>query len=118
MLSVLEKVFKDKVATPEWQAKLHQIVPSYGTKLNSDPARVQQEWNYTAEVLQLATPPVAPAPRTPRPPPAPRAPKRPPTTWRCRSLPGPLRERRRFAMTRRPHPDPAWGFFSSAACPG
>ena len=59
MLSVLEKVFKDKVATPEWQAKLHQIVPSYGTKLNSDPARVQQEWNYTAEVLQLATPPVA-----------------------------------------------------------
>ncbi|APQ13592.1 malate:quinone oxidoreductase [Pseudomonas oryzihabitans] len=59
MLSVLEKVFKDKVATPEWQAKLHQIVPSYGTKLNGDPARVQQEWNYTAEVLQLATPPVA-----------------------------------------------------------
>ncbi|MDR6233345.1 malate dehydrogenase (quinone) [Pseudomonas oryzihabitans] len=59
MLSVLEKVFKDKVATPEWQAKLHQIVPSYGTKLNSDPERVQQEWNYTAEVLQLATPPVA-----------------------------------------------------------
>jgi len=59
MLTVLEKVFKDKVATPEWQAKLHQIVPSYGTKLNSDPARVQQEWNYTAEVLQLATPPVA-----------------------------------------------------------
>ncbi|MDR6679188.1 malate dehydrogenase (quinone) [Pseudomonas oryzihabitans] len=59
MLSVLEKVFKDKVATPEWQAKLHQIVPSYGTKLNGDPERVQQEWNYTAEVLQLATPPVA-----------------------------------------------------------
>ncbi|KTT34790.1 malate:quinone oxidoreductase [Pseudomonas oryzihabitans] len=59
MLSVLEKVFKDKVATPEWQAKLHQIVPSYGTKLNGDPARVQQEWNYTAEVLQLTTPPVA-----------------------------------------------------------
>ena len=31
MLTVLETVFKDKVATPEWQAKLHQIVPSYGT---------------------------------------------------------------------------------------
>jgi len=59
MLSVMEKVFKDKVATPEWQAKLRQIVPSYGTKLNGDPARVQQEWNYTAEVLQLTPPPVA-----------------------------------------------------------
>ncbi|WP_199884935.1 malate dehydrogenase (quinone) [Pseudomonas bohemica] len=58
MLNVLEKVFKDKVATPEWQAKIRQIVPSYGTKLNDSPAAVQQEWNYTAEVLQLDKPPV------------------------------------------------------------
>ena len=57
MLSVLEKVFKDKVATPAWQEKLHQIVPSYGTKLNDDPARVAQEWAYTSEVLQLDPPP-------------------------------------------------------------
>ncbi|SEI18876.1 malate dehydrogenase (quinone) [Pseudomonas asplenii] len=58
MLGVLEKIFKDKVATPAWQEKLHQIVPSYGTKLNSSPEAVQKEWNYTAEILQLATPPV------------------------------------------------------------
>ncbi|MBV4478143.1 malate dehydrogenase (quinone) [Pseudomonas sp. B2M1-30] len=58
MLSVLQKVFKDKVATPEWQAKLHQIVPSYGTQLNNDPAKVAEEWAYTAKVLQLPTPPV------------------------------------------------------------
>jgi malate dehydrogenase (quinone) len=58
MLNVMEKVFKDKVATPEWQAKIRQIVPSYGTKLNDSPAAVQQEWNYTAEVLQLDKPPV------------------------------------------------------------
>ena len=58
MLGVLEKVFKDKVATPEWQQKLRQIVPSYGTKLNDNPDRVAEEWAYTAEVLQLAiTPP-------------------------------------------------------------
>jgi malate dehydrogenase (quinone) len=57
MLSVLEKVFKDKVATPEWQAKLHQIVPSYGTKLNTSPEAVAKEWAYTAEVLQLTPPP-------------------------------------------------------------
>ncbi|POA29546.1 malate dehydrogenase (quinone) [Pseudomonas sp. GW456-12-1-14-TSB6] len=58
MLSVLQKVFKDKVATPEWQAKLHQIVPSYGTQLNNDPAKVAEEWAYTAKILQLPTPPV------------------------------------------------------------
>ena len=58
MLTVLEKVFKDRVATPEWQAKLHEIVPSYGTQLNGSPERVQQEWDYTADVLQLTKPPV------------------------------------------------------------
>lgn len=58
MLTVLEKVFKDKVATPEWQDKIRQIVPSYGTKLNDSPEAVQKEWNYTADVLQLRKPPV------------------------------------------------------------
>ncbi|MDB5996686.1 MAG: malate:quinone oxidoreductase [Pseudomonas sp.] len=57
MLSVLQKVFKDKVASPAWQEKLHQIVPSYGTQLNNDPAKVAEEWAYTAKVLQLTPPP-------------------------------------------------------------
>ncbi|CRM18772.1 MULTISPECIES: malate dehydrogenase (quinone) [Pseudomonas] len=61
MLTVLEKVFKDKVATPAWQEKLKQIVPSYGTKLNGSPERVAQEWAYTAKVLQLTPPPAIPA---------------------------------------------------------
>ncbi|CRM84295.1 malate dehydrogenase (quinone) [Pseudomonas marginalis] len=60
MLTVLQKVFKDKVATPEWQAKLHQIVPSYGTKLNDSPEAVAKEWAYTANILQLPAPPVIP----------------------------------------------------------
>ncbi|MHC6226882.1 malate dehydrogenase (quinone) [Pseudomonas sp. X10] len=58
MLNVLETVFKDKVATPEWQAKIRQIVPSYGTKLNDSAAAVQKTWDYTAEILQLDKPPV------------------------------------------------------------
>jgi malate dehydrogenase (quinone) len=58
MLSVLQKVFKDKVATPAWQEKLHQIVPSYGTQLNASPEKVAQEWAYTAKVLELTPPPV------------------------------------------------------------
>ncbi|MBS9478872.1 malate dehydrogenase (quinone) [Ancylobacter radicis] len=54
MLGVLEKVFKDKVATPEWQARIHQIVPSYGVKLNERPEMVQQVWTATGATLQLA----------------------------------------------------------------
>ncbi|MHC8305539.1 malate dehydrogenase (quinone) [Pseudomonas sp. PB3P13] len=57
MLTVLQKVFKDKVASPAWQEKLHQIVPSYGTQLNSSPEKVAQEWAYTAKVLELTPPP-------------------------------------------------------------
>ena len=57
MLQVLEKVFARKVATPEWQAKIREIVPSYGTKLNDDPDRVAQEWADTSVQLQLPTPP-------------------------------------------------------------
>ena len=58
MIDVLEKAFKAQVATPAWQEKMRQIVPSYGTKLNDSPARVQQEWDYTADVLLLNKPPV------------------------------------------------------------
>ncbi|WP_175976896.1 malate dehydrogenase (quinone) [Burkholderia sp. BCC1047] len=57
MLSLMKKVFKDKVATPEWQQKIRQIVPSYGTKLNDSPAKVVEEWTYTSDVLQLSPPP-------------------------------------------------------------
>lgn len=57
MLDVLQKVFAQKVATPEWQAKIRQIVPSFGGKLNDDPEKVAQEWAYTSGQLQLPTPP-------------------------------------------------------------
>ncbi|WP_455973372.1 malate dehydrogenase (quinone) [Methylorubrum populi] len=57
MLEVMQKVFAGKVASPEWQAKIRQIVPSYGTKLNDDPQRVSQELAYTSEQLQLTPPP-------------------------------------------------------------
>ena len=57
MLDLLHKVFKDKVASPAWQDKIRQIVPSYGTRLNDHPEQVAQEWAYTSEILQLAPPP-------------------------------------------------------------
>ncbi len=58
MLDVLQRVFSQKVATPEWQEKIRRIVPSYGQRLNDDPEKVAQEWAYTSEQLQLPTPPV------------------------------------------------------------
>jgi malate dehydrogenase (quinone) len=57
MLEVMQRVFKDKVASPAWQEKLHQIIPSYGTRLNDDPERVYEAWKYTSDVLKLAPPP-------------------------------------------------------------
>jgi malate dehydrogenase (quinone) len=59
MLDVLNKVFKNKVASPEWQAKIKQIIPSYGIRLNDHPDQLEKEWAYTNEVLQLE-PPVSP----------------------------------------------------------
>ncbi|MHA6821703.1 malate dehydrogenase (quinone) [Ralstonia pseudosolanacearum] len=57
MLGVLETVFKDKLATPAWQQKVRQMIPTYGVKLNDNPAKVYEEWVATAAVLQLSPPP-------------------------------------------------------------
>lgn len=53
MLHLMEMVFKDKVNTPQWQAKLKTIIPSYGTKLNGNVEATQQELQYTSDVLGL-----------------------------------------------------------------
>ncbi|GMA78051.1 putative malate:quinone oxidoreductase [Methylorubrum aminovorans] len=85
MLNVLEKVFAKQVASPEWQAKIRQIVPSYGTKLNDDPQRVYQELAYTSEQLQLTPPPQIGTPA--RPTPRPRwAPSSRSPTWRRKDM--------------------------------
>lgn len=56
MLDLLKKVFATRLATPAWQAKLHEIVPSYGVKLNENPAMLVERWKATEEALQLVTP--------------------------------------------------------------
>ena len=57
MLDLMKQVFKDKLATPAWQTKIREIVPSYGTALNASPEKVVQAWTTTAQVLQLTPPP-------------------------------------------------------------
>ncbi|TCM58326.1 malate dehydrogenase (quinone) [Rhizobium sp. PP-F2F-G48] len=59
MLDVLKKVFAERLATPEWQAKVKAMVPSYGTKLNENPQALALAWAATSERLQLAIAPPA-----------------------------------------------------------
>jgi len=56
MLHLMEKVFKDKVATPQWQAKLKEIIPSYGTELNGNVAATEKELGDPSRVLMLDNP--------------------------------------------------------------
>jgi malate dehydrogenase (quinone) len=56
MLDLLKKVFATRLATPAWQAKLREIVPSYGVKLNENPAMLVERWKATEAALQLVTP--------------------------------------------------------------
>ena len=60
MLTVLEKTFKDKLQTPEWQARLKEIIPSYGLKLNDDIELTNRIRAYSSERLQLVHVPVEP----------------------------------------------------------
>jgi len=70
MMKVLEKsAFKDQLKTPAWQAKMKEMVPSYGRKLNPDAAFANQIRQYSSGVLGLkaftlnvADPAQAPAP--------------------------------------------------------
>lgn len=67
MLDLLEKVFGDRVSSPQWQATLKVIVPSYGRKLNGDVAATERELQYTSEVLGLKYDKPQAADSTPKP---------------------------------------------------
>jgi malate dehydrogenase (quinone) len=54
MIKVLEKsAFKTRLATPEWQARMKEMVPSYGRKLNPDAAFANQIRHYSSGILGL-----------------------------------------------------------------
>ncbi|MCU5773804.1 malate dehydrogenase (quinone) [Erwiniaceae bacterium BAC15a-03b] len=53
MLELMKKVFKQQIATPEWQAKLKEIIPSYGQKLNGNVAATEKALADTSRILQL-----------------------------------------------------------------
>jgi malate dehydrogenase (quinone) len=53
MVKIVENAFKDKVATPEWQAKLKEIFPAYGQSLADNPELLKEVRNYTLSTLKL-----------------------------------------------------------------
>jgi len=61
MLTLMQKVFKDKVASDAWQSKLKEMIPSYGQKLNGNVAATEKELSETSRVLQLDYTPLTPA---------------------------------------------------------
>jgi len=54
-------VFKQQMATPEWQSKLKAIIPFYGQRLNGNVAATEKELAETSRILQLDYTPMAPA---------------------------------------------------------
>lgn len=57
-INVIKQLFPAQFTSPQWQEKLHAIVPTYGQKLNGNVALTQQVWDETASTLHLTKPPV------------------------------------------------------------
>ena len=53
MIDVLERCFKDRMASPEWQSRMRELVPSYGQSLINDAALLKQVRERTLRTLNL-----------------------------------------------------------------
>ena len=53
MLDVLKKCFKTEIASPEWQDKLKQMIPSYGQSLAKNEQLCNDTRKWTSETLHL-----------------------------------------------------------------
>ncbi|MGB4768183.1 MAG: malate:quinone oxidoreductase, partial [Candidatus Saccharimonas sp.] len=53
MVQVVEKCFKDKVATPEWQERMKSLIPSYGQSLITDAELLAKVRENTLNTLGL-----------------------------------------------------------------
>lgn len=53
MIDVLERCFKDRIDSPEWQDRMKELVPSYGQSLVSNPELLHQVRDRTLTTLQL-----------------------------------------------------------------
>jgi malate dehydrogenase (quinone) len=51
MTDLVDRCFKEQLATPEWQQKMKIMIPSYGQTLNDKPELLSEIRNNTATVL-------------------------------------------------------------------
>ena len=56
MLDLLKRCFKDKINSSEWQAKLQEMIPSYGHSLGKEPELAAKLREETSKVLGLTVP--------------------------------------------------------------
>lgn len=53
MIDVVSRCFAKDIATPEWQSKFKEMIPSFGQELNANPDLLQTIRTNTAKVLKL-----------------------------------------------------------------
>jgi len=53
MLDLLKRCFPTQMATPEWQGKLREMIPSYGLKLSDNPGLCEEIRTWTNGALKL-----------------------------------------------------------------
>jgi malate dehydrogenase (quinone) len=53
MLDLFETCFSEKMKTPEWQAKLKEMIPTYKVSLVDNRELVQETRARTSEILEL-----------------------------------------------------------------
>ncbi|WP_020559704.1 malate dehydrogenase (quinone) [Thiofilum flexile] len=56
MLEVIEKCFADRLKTPEWQARIKTMIPSYGQSLIKDTELLQRVRHHSLTTLKIIPP--------------------------------------------------------------
>ncbi|WP_110670188.1 malate dehydrogenase (quinone) [Salinicola halophilus] len=56
MLQLLERAFPEQVASPEWQAELKRLIPSFGHSLSENPELLREARAHSREHLELTEP--------------------------------------------------------------
>lgn len=54
MVNLLERCFPTETGSSEWQAKMTEMIPSFGRKLNDDAALLEQVRGCTSRILKLS----------------------------------------------------------------
>jgi malate dehydrogenase (quinone) len=55
MLDLIGRCYKDELASPEWQKKIKEMIPSYGQSLNANPKLADELRHKTGTILKLKT---------------------------------------------------------------